>query len=126
MIESAKNEEKKQETRALDYAGYRALGGIINEEDFSSALARAKDAKPDKFSANQIMSMAKRSGIELSGDQDERAVLYGVLRSGVNAEAGHHHNQMSDQRLFAEALRMLGDNEGLEKLKTAYPNIDFN
>lgn len=112
------------------YAIYRALGGIINEEDCKSALERAAKASPDTFKAakEQAIVIAKIAGIELDGrSADKRVILYGILRNDVadNAETTHHHSQMGDQRLFAEALRMLGDAGSLKKLIAAFPNIDL-
>jgi hypothetical protein len=57
---------------------------------------------------------------------DQRTILYATLRSDVAPkEVEHHHSQMSDQRLFAEVLRMLGDVESLDKMIEAYPNISL-
>ena len=111
------------------YNSYRALGGIINEKDYRSALERADITSPDERAPHikQAIAMARTAGIELSGEHaDKKVVLYDILRGDV-AEEGveNHHCQMSDQRLFAETLRMLGDAESLEKMKAAFPNIDL-
>ena len=50
--------------------------------------------------------------------------LYAVLRADANVDKEkYHHSQMSDQRLFAEALRMLGDTVSLRKFIAAHPHI---
>lgn len=50
-----------------------------------------------------------------------------IYHDGVSAddtksteESERHHSEMTDMRLFAEALRMLGDMDGFNKLKLKY------
>lgn len=109
------------------YQNYKELGGIINEGDYQSALARAKDTTElDIRLVNQSELIAKVAKIELNnmkGSLDQRTILYGVLRSDKPQGVKYHHCQMSDQRLFAEVLRMLGDVDSLDKLINAHPNI---
>jgi hypothetical protein len=113
------------------YGQYHALGGIINEKDYESALARAKQAATleNKQMIAQAESIASASGITLQNTKDAldpRTVLYGILRGDTKPEGvQYHHSQMSDQRLFAEALRMLGDADSLQKLISTYGNISF-
>jgi len=112
------------------YQEYRDLGGIINKEDYQSVLLRAKN--PAALGAaliEQSELIARGAGIELHNTKeaiDPRTLLYGILRTDSKPqEAKYHHSQMSDQRLFAEALRMLEDTDALRKLIDAYPNIPF-
>ncbi len=111
------------------YQNYKSLGVIINEKDYLSALARAKDtATLDVRLVRQSELIARVAGIGLrneKGSLDRRTILYGVLRSDKPEGVRYHHCQMSDQRLFAEALRMLGDVDSLDKLVSAYSNISF-
>ena len=113
------------------YEQYKELGGIINREDYENALARARDAAtaPEKMLVGQAELMAEFAGIELHNTKDaidQRITLYETLRADSKPEEiKYHHSQMSDQRLFAEVLRMLGDTDSLEKLIQAYPNISF-
>lgn len=112
------------------YHQYWELGGIINEKDYKNALARAKNTTTiDKIQIKQAKGIAKFAGIELHNTEnaiDPRIILYGILRSDVAPmEVTSHHSQMSDQCLFVEALRMLGDVESLNKMIRAYPNISF-
>lgn len=111
------------------YQKYQGLGGIINEGDYRSALARAKDTiKLDDRLVSQSELIARVAKIELNNTKDsldQRTILYGVLRSDKPEGVKYHHCQMSDQRLFAEALRMLGDVDSLNKLVSAYSNISF-
>lgn len=107
------------------YQRYQELGGIINEKDCKSALARAKKATTlNNALISQAAGIAKKAGIILHSSKDvidPRVVLYGVLRTDSRPEGvKHHHSQMSDQRLFAEALRMLGDTDVLNKLVDTY------
>lgn len=112
------------------YERYKSLGGIINEQDYQSAMDRAGNATTvDKTLVAQAELMARVAGITLNnaGEAlDPRTVLYGTLRRDRNLQqAQHHHSQMSDQRLFAEALRMRGDEDALKKLIEAHPHISF-
>lgn len=117
------------ETTAYDR--YWGLGGIINEKDYESALTRAeKPTALDKTRRNQAETIARFAGIELHSTADAidpRINLYIVLRSDVQPDGDkYHHSQMSDQGIFAESLRMLGDSDSLDKLIQAYPNISFD
>ena len=110
------------------YQQYQELGGIINENDYQNALDRAKSAVmlDNKALIAQAESIAGTSGITLynvDGALDKRIILYGKLRTDTNPGVEYHHSQMSDQQLFAEALRMLGDADSLKKIIEAYPNI---
>ncbi len=113
------------------YQRYLELGGIINENDYDSALLRAGNTTTlDKTRTAQAENIARFAGIELCDTEDSLdpiTVLYGILRADIRPEkVRHHHSQMSDQRLFAEALRMLEDAEALNKLIRAHPNISFD
>lgn len=112
------------------YQQYLELGGIINEKDYKYALARAqKTTTLSEARIRQAENIVKFAGIELhntEGAIDQRIMLYGILRSDVRPEGiKHHHSQMSDQRIFVEALRMLGDIESINKMIKKYPNISF-
>ncbi|MDO8557776.1 MAG: hypothetical protein Q7S09_01115 [bacterium] len=112
------------------YQHYLELGGIINEADYESALARAKNITTlDGTLIAQAELIAKVSGIELRNTKDtidRRTILYGILRTDTTPkEVQYHHSQMSDQRIFGEVLRMLGDADSLDKLIKAHPNISF-
>ena len=113
------------------YQRYQELGGIINENDYRSALLRAINASTlNKTRTAQAENIARVSGIELYGTEDNPnpiTILYGVLRADIRPEkVRHHHSQMCDQNLFAEALRMLGDVDALNKLIHAHPHISFD
>lgn len=142
-MENTQEHMGKDESEKYAYQHYKELGGIINEKDYQSAIDRAKTIKSWKdyksaFVTNnkatiddeslilQPKMMAEKSGIELHNSEDaldERTVLYGVLRTDVNPGVKYHHNQMPDQEIFAEALRMAGDEDSLKKLIEAHPNI---
>jgi len=120
-------ENTKTETES-SYQQYRKMGGVINEKDYKSALDRAKNAAAldNKSLILQVELIARKAGIALQnpeGALDQRIILYGILRTDINQGEKYHHSQMSDQQLFAEALRMLKDEESLKKLIEAYPNI---
>lgn len=85
------------------------------------------ETSPKEVLIKQAEHMAEFAGIELHNTQDkidQRTVLYGILRADAKPEeVKYHHSQMSDQRLFAEVLRMLGDMDALSKLITAYHKV---
>lgn len=112
-----------------NYQNYKELGGIINEGAYKSALSRAKDTTTlETTLIKQSELTARVAKIELNNTKDsldQRTILYGVLRSDRPEGAPYHHGQMSDQRLFAEVLRMLGDVDSLNKLVNTHPHISF-
>ena len=109
------------------YGSYRTLGGIINEKDCVIALDKSeKTAAFNKTLIQEAENIAERAGIVLenSDGADPRVKLYAVLRADNKPEdVKYHHSQMSDQRLFAETLRMLGDTDALDKLVNAYHKV---
>ena len=111
------------------YKQYQELGGIINKKDYRSALTRAKNTTTlDIRLIKQSELIARVARIELNNTKDsidQRTILYGALRSDKPEGVKYHHCQMSDQRLFAEALRMLGDVDSLNKLIDTHPHISF-
>ncbi|MCK9352174.1 MAG: hypothetical protein WCT49_03040 [Candidatus Paceibacterota bacterium] len=112
------------------YKRYAELGGIINESDYNSILARAYNEPPrDAISVMQAGSIAKCSGIKLHNTKvalDKTTTLYEIMRlDKMPKGVEYHHCQMDDQRLFAEALRMIGDIDSLDKLFRTYPHITF-
>lgn len=108
------------------YQRYKEIGGIINEKEYESSLARSRDTTitPEKTLMKEAELIAEFAGIELHNTKDvidQRTILYGILRADTKPEeTKHHHSQMSDQRLFAEVLRMLGDTNALRKLIGIY------
>lgn len=121
---------------AENYRQYLELGGIINEDDYRSAIKRMIGALAIgiktprvRSSVAQARCIAEYSGIRLSDSEDApdpRVTLYVVLRGDTQPDdVKHHHSQMTDQRIFAEVLRMAGDKDSLDKLVKAYPHISF-
>ena len=115
-----------------NYQKYQDLGGIINEKDYDNALERAWHMTMQGVNETlikQVEVMSKFAGIELDSAKNAinpRVILYSILRSDVRPKGiRHHHSQMSDQRIFVEALRMLGDTESVNKMIKAHPNISF-
>ena len=120
--------ENIQETN--NYQRYLELDGIINEKDYTNALKRANSATElNETLLKQGENIAKFASIELSsiGEAvDPRIILYGILRRDTRPKGvRYHHDQMSDQRIFVEALRMLGDIESMEKMIEKHPHISF-
>ena len=129
----------EQETTEIfenNYQNYVELGGIINEEDYQKALNRMNSLNILKIrdmqvidSIRQAIEIADYAEIkinDLDGVLDPKIVLFVILRLDVGPEGvKYHHSQMSDQKIFVEALRMLGDARSRDKMIKAYPNISF-
>jgi len=120
----------------ISYRCYMKLGGIINEADYQSAIDRMRGAcaldrrEPQIInSIMQVKVMARYSGIALSDSEDAsdpRIALYVILRGDIRPTGvKYHHDQMCDQRIFGEVLRMLGDTDSFEKLVKTHPHISF-
>jgi len=120
------------------YKRYLELGGIINEHDFRSAIGRMpgirrvimfENGSSIQSRVGQVRGIAKYSGIELRDPEyipDPRIILYVILRGDTRPKGvKYHHDQMCDQRIFAEVLRMLGDKDSFDKLVKAHPHISF-
>ncbi len=90
-----------------NYQRYLELGGIVNEKDYNSALARLEEAEIEKKMPNrnqviQVKNMTKNAGIELGSDKHAyRTIeLYSILRSDRPPEEvkqSHAHDQTKDQ-----------------------------
>lgn len=125
------------EVEGGNYRDYKIASGQFfkNETDYSSAIARAGGKKTiDSHTLAQAQIMARVAGITLEDPKegiDQLVALYEVLaelRANRNLDPKekdkYNWSKMdSDQRLFAEALRMLGDSESLAKFLAAHPHI---
>src|SRR3990167_8968334 len=122
----------------FSYRRYLELGGIINETDYRSAIGRMpgirrvimfENSGSIQSRVEQARGISKYSGIELRGPEyipDPRIVLYVILRGDTRPKGvKYHHDQMCDQCIFAEVLRMLGDKDSFDKLVKAHPHISF-
>ena len=116
------------------YERYVKLGGIINQEDYNSALSRLEIAETndeplDEKQTSYVQKLLKYADIELgSGDRAYRIVkLYSILRADTRPEkVKYHHDQMSDQQILVEALRILDDENAVSSMIAKYTNILFN
>ena len=98
---------------------------IENQAQHQLKTMVENETPPEKHAQLQVKMIAEYAGIELNKDKaDQRAVLYGILRDNSQSkETQSRYSQMSDQRLFAEALRMLEDKDALNKLIEANHKI---
>ncbi|PIR83727.1 hypothetical protein COU18_03575 [Candidatus Kaiserbacteria bacterium CG10_big_fil_rev_8_21_14_0_10_51_14] len=105
------------------------------ETETSPDLSKVREPGPDHVKqtrieqvlgivneTNRVQEKKGEKGIvlhvhDIQGKLDLRIRLYLVLQDAEHT--------VSDQYLFAEALRMAGDKESLDKLIAAYPNISF-
>ena len=109
------------------YKEYKALGGILDEMEYQDVLGRidsSRNIPPYSPTSLQAEVMAKFAGITLS---PETVALYGVLRNDVkpDPDTEEHYSTLNDQKLFAEALRMVGDKDSLATFIEKHPHI-FN
>ena len=114
-----------ERVNSRSYEEYHKLGGIINEGVYRSAMERAGDPAtlPDETLVIQAKNIARVSGMHFTKDELREVIaLYGVLRNDLDPGAEFHHGQMSDERLVAEALRMLNHPGQLKKLMGTYPH----
>jgi len=91
----------------------------------TTAVGDALISRQLQAAGKKAENVTSETADSLSSDSATKstAVDSGAVRP---EDIEHHHSQMSDQRLFAETLRMLGDVASLGKLIEAYPSISFN
>lgn len=110
-----------------EYKEYKALGGILDEREYRNVLGRidsSRNVPPNSPTSLQAKVMANVAGITLS---PETVVLYGILRNDVkpDPDTEEHYSTLTDQKLFAEALRMVGDKDSLATFIEKHAHI-FN
>ena len=110
-----------------EYKEYKALGGILDEMEYRNVLGRidsSKNVPPNSPTSLQAESMANAAGIILS---PETVALYGLLRHDVkpSPDTKNHYSTLNDQKLLAEALRMVGDKNSLATFIEKHAHI-FN
>ncbi|GEM_PF-2510364 len=113
--------------RARGYKEYKALGGILDEMEYQDILGRIDSVRNTPLNSStplQAKSMASAAGITLS---PETIALYGVLRhyEEPNPDAKEHYSTLNDQKVLAEALRLVGDKDSLATFIETHPHI-FN
>lgn len=117
------------------YAGYVALGGRIDEENYSRVMKRVREESQadfaEDFANDQTKITADISGISLDAIRNETGVdprfIYGILRHDIGPDdVEHHHGQMSDQQLLVESLRMLEQGSAAQAIIARHPHIQFN
>lgn len=129
------HKENKVDDLEDAYARYLKLGGeISNEKEYQQAIDKMisthtldRSIPEVKSSILQAEQMANHANIKLNNlgnVLDPRVQLYAILRTdGMPEGAKRHHSQMTDQKLFAEVLRMYEDKDSLDQLMKAYPHI---
>lgn len=113
--------EKTPDILENSYQRYLELGGKSKETDYQNIIdelnnKHALDRNDPQVidSIRQVVDMARYAEIKLSDSEDvldPKIVLYVKLRK---------NNQIVDQRLFVEVLRIIEDPDALKKLKDAY------
>jgi len=111
------------EEKESDYANYKTLGGILNQEDYQNVLMSIVENAPlNPAWSRHAHLMAKTAGITLS---PETVTIYGILRGEKPDPRKEHFSEMSDHKLLAEALRIVGNTDSLITFVAKYPHI-FN
>ena len=105
------------------FGRYESLGGILTEAEYTEVMEElSKLVKIDSHSLSQAKDYARLAGIEIKQENDIRAALFDVLR--LHLKPGLiHPTLISDQPIFAEVLRMLGDIPSLDIFLQAHPGI---
>lgn len=105
------------------YDKYMALGGILSQKEYREVMKRAGDEtiSSSKWSAH-ANSMARAADIILS---PETVTIYGILRDEKSDPKKKHYSELSDQKLLAEALLIIGDESSWSVFTEKYPHI-FN
>lgn len=105
-----------------DFAAYSALpGGHLKREEFERVKSAAEepDVKVNEVYAINAKTYAGHADITLS---PESLILYSVLRSDRDLSSNLLYG---DQQILAEALRIEGRADDVQKLVAAYPVITF-
>jgi hypothetical protein len=126
-VEKRKPEEQKdnvilfpQKEKEQSYEKYKASGGILSPEEYRDVLERFADereAPATSLSSAHANSMARAAGITLT---PEAVSIYGKLRAEQPDTA---KEEMSDQKLLAETLLIIGDKSSWTAFTEKYPHI---
>jgi hypothetical protein len=102
---------RKESPEEGNYEQYKALGGTLSQEEYQDVLKRAEEGR-NIYSrwSKDANSMARAAEITLS---PETVTLYGILRDEKPDPAKEHYSELNDQKLLAEALRIVGDESSL-------------
>ncbi len=113
---------KSEEEIAKDYEAYKKIpGGTLSLEEYREVMKRAATETSAGFKwSSYAHSYARTGGINLS---PETVTIYGILRDPEDEQ----YSVQGDQKLLAEALRLVGDeaslNTYINKLSETNPNL---
>ena len=96
-----------------NYGKYKNLGGILSQEEYQHVLehvAEGKGVPSTSLALEHANTMARFAGITLS---PETIAIYEVLSAERQNLAKELPDEMSDQKLLAEALRIAEDKSSL-------------
>jgi hypothetical protein len=116
------NEGSEEKEKGQGYEKYKTLGGALSPEEYQDILKRVADGKnvPSSSPRSAANFMAQVAGITLS---PETVTIYGILSDERPNLATERPNEMGDQELLAEALRIVGDTRSLAAFIEKYPHI---
>lgn len=108
------------------YAGYRRLGGVLDEGRYNAIIGQVEQAKEapeaeeniprDTLIRSQLSVMAGVAHIKLT---DRVKQIYDTLYQRESDEPGAD-GLTGDQRLLAEALRIAGEGDLLKTFRNAH------
>lgn len=117
---------RKTEARAEEgqgYEEYKSSGGILSREQYQDVLtlaAHGGDAPSNSLSPGHANFMAEEAGISLS---PETVSIYAMLRDRKPDPENEKFSGLSDQKLLAETLRIVGDTRSRNAFEKKYPHI---
>ena len=114
ILDFPRKEERAGGERWQSYEEYKALpGGVLTQEQYQNVLrsvAKWKGIPANSLSAEHANFMAQIAWIPLS---PETITVYEILSHGNPGQENEYRGGMSDQKLLAEALRIIGDTHSL-------------
>lgn len=120
---SIRRKEEEMAGAGRNYEQYLASGGILGQEAYQDVLERAAnegEVPAESKSPGHAIFMAREAGIALS---PEAVSIYQILRDKKPDPEKEKFSGLSDQKLLAEVLRIVGDTRSRNAFEKKYPHI---
>ncbi len=129
-------EPKEATAPGRTYESYKALGGIINVDDYNHAMNRLTGnlhltEHTAYLESTILQAQHLADGIRMGlgkredGSYSPVIELYVILRRDLEEGRVQYHGQLSDQAIFTEVLRMLGYPKAVQAMVERYPTIEL-